>query len=105
MSHGIVRFDKPQFTDIDALNRSGVSATDLDNGWVAQLATQSTTSGQAEVWTATIPATSYLHNLWMAASPEVVEVIAANGNVYKGIDSDPANFYSVAGELIDFVKI
>jgi len=107
MTHAIVRFDKPQFTDVDALTRSGVCASDLDNGWVAQLLTQSSTTGQGEVWTATVPtsANSGLKNLWMAASPEVIEVIAANGNVYKGIDSDPANFYSVAGEIIDFVRL
>ena len=105
MTHAIMRADRIQATDIDALNRAGVASVDFDNGWVAQLLTQSTTAGQKETWLATIPsATAGLKNLWMAYSPEVVEIITAGGNVYKGIDVDPQNFYSATGEFIDFFK-
>ena len=103
-NHGLVRFDKPQFTDFDSLNRGGVCASDLDNGWIAQLATQSATSGQSELWTATQPVTGALTGLWMAASPEVV-ITSSGSNSFKGIDSDPQHFYNVAGTLIDFVRL
>lgn len=108
--HGVVRFDKIQATDLDSLNRVGVCATALDNGWVAQLLSQGTVaSGQSEVWTATIlsdaNSNAGLKNLWMAASPEVVEVVSATGNVYKGIDADPQHFYNIIGHMIDFVRL
>ena len=105
MTHGMVRLDRIQASDLDSLNRAGVATVDFDNGWVAQLLTQSSTAGQKEVWAATIPsATAGLKDLWMAISPEVVEVVAANGNVYKGIDADPQHFYNIAGKFIDFFK-
>jgi hypothetical protein len=106
-AHGVVRFDKPQFTDLDSLNRVGVCATALDNGWVAQLLSQGTAaSGQTEVWTATVPtsANSGLKNLWMAASPEIVLTTVGN-NSYKGLDADPQNFSNVVGQMIDFVRL
>jgi hypothetical protein len=105
MTHAIARFDRIQATDFDSLNRVGVSTVDFDNGWVAQLLTQSSTAGQTEVWSATIPsATSGLKNLWMAKSPAVVEIVSGS-NTFKNIDRDVQHFYSIAGEFIDFVKL
>ena len=105
MTHAIMRADRIQATDIDALNRAGVASVDFDNGWVAQLLTQSSTAGQKEVWTATIPsATTGLQNLWMAKSPAVVEIVSGS-NTFKGVDEDVQHFYSIAGEFIDFVRL
>jgi hypothetical protein len=99
--HGIVVPVKIMASDIDSFNRSGVGTDDIDNGWVAQLLSQSTT-GQKEVWAATKPASGAgLKNLWMAYSPSVVEVVSGS-NVFKGIDNDPAHFYNITGEFIDF---
>ena len=103
MTNAIAVLDRVQATDIDSYNRVGVSSVDFDNGWVAQLLTQSATAGKTETWVGTIPTTasSGLKNLWMAYSPEVVSVISGS-NVYKGIDVDPQHFYTVAGDYIDF---
>ncbi len=102
MTNAICLPVKIQATDIDSYNRVGVSSVDFDNGWVAQLLTQSATAGKTETWVATIPGTvRNLTNLWMAYSPEVVSVISGS-NVYKGIDVDPQHFYTVAGDYIDF---
>jgi len=105
MTNAIAVLDRVQSTDIDSYNRTGVSSVDFDNGWVAQLLTQSATAGKTETWVATIPTTanSGLKNLWMAYSPEVVSVISGS-NVFKGIDVDPQHFYTVAGDYIDYFK-
>jgi hypothetical protein len=91
-------------SDIDSFNRSAVSAsTDVDNGLVFQLLTQSTAAtGKGEVWLATVPTTanSGLKNLWMSWSPEVVEVVSGS-NVFKGIDNDPQHFTNIEGEVFD----
>ena len=99
MSHGIAILNKVAASDISALNRVAVSASDVDNGWVFELLTRSTTSGESEVWVATASAGT-LTNIWMAYSPEIVEVVSGS-NKFKGIDSDPLNFYTIAGEMID----
>ncbi len=103
MSHGLVILNKVAASDIDALNRVAVSADDVDNGYVFELLTRSTTTGESEVWTATASAGGRLTNIWMAYSPEIVEVVSGS-NKFKGIDSDPLNFYHVAGEMIDCFK-
>lgn len=104
MTHAIAVLNKVQATDVDSYNRVARSATALDNGWVMQLATRSSTTGESEVWVGTAPsAVAGLTHLWMAYSPEIVEVVSGS-NVYKGIDSDPLNFYHIIGEMIDVFK-
>ena len=103
MSYGVVVPNKIRATDIDAFNRSAVCADPINNGYVFELLTQvpaATTAGQGEVWAAT-QSTGTITNLWMAYSPEIPEIAAANGNLYKGLDSDPRNFRTAAGEIID----
>ena len=99
MTHAVAVLNKVAAQDIDAYNRTVVCASDIDNGWVFELLTKSATSGEGEVWTATQTAGT-ITNMWMAYSPEIVTVVSGS-NKYKGIDSDPRNFYSVAGEMID----
>lgn len=84
--------------DINALNRSGVYTADLDNGSVMRLDTQVSVNG--DLWTATLPTTGNLTNLYMAYSPEVV----VTAGKYKGIDPDPRNFVNVANSPLDFFK-
>jgi hypothetical protein len=102
MTHGICVPNKIAASDIDALNRVAVSASDVDNGWVFELLTRSTTSGESEVWVATASAGT-LTNIWMAYSPEIVSVVSGS-NKFKGIDADPLNFYHVAGDMIDVFR-
>ena len=99
MSHGVAVLNKVRATNVDALNRVCRSADDIDNGFVFELLTRSATTGESEVWVAT-KSGGTLTNIWMAYSPEVVEVVSGS-NVYKGLDADPRNFYSIAGEMID----
>ncbi len=104
MTHAIAVLNKVQATDVDSYNRVARSATALDNGWVMQLASRSSTTGETEVWVGTAPSASAgLTHLWMAYSPEVVSVISGS-NVFKGIDSDPQHFYHVIGDMIDVFK-
>ena len=74
--HAVLVPNKIKATDVDALNRTAVGTTSIDNGNIFELLTYSSTTGQGEVWTATVA--SAITNLWMAYSPEVVEVAGAN---------------------------
>jgi hypothetical protein len=101
MTHAVVVLNKVQATDIDSYNRVARSASAIDNGWVMQLASRSSTTGESEVWVGTAPSASAgLTHLWMAYSPEIVETVSGS-NVFKGIDSNPRNFYHIIGEMID----
>jgi hypothetical protein len=102
MSHAICLPNKIAATDIGALNRVAVSADDVDNGWVFELLTRSATAGEGEIWTAT-KSGGTLTNIWMAYSPEIVTTVSGS-NKFKGIDADPLNFYSIAGEMIDVFR-
>jgi hypothetical protein len=103
-THAVAVLNKVQATDVDSYNRVAVCATAMDNGWIMQLASRSSTAGETEVWTATAPsATAGLTHLWMAYSPEIVSVVSGS-NTFKGIDVDPQNFYVPVGGMIDVFK-
>jgi hypothetical protein len=102
MTHGVAVLNKVAATDIDAYNRTAVSATALDNGWLVELLTKSATSGEGEVWVAT-QSSGTLTNIWMVYSPEIVSVVSGS-NKFKGIDNDPRNFYHVIGDMIDVFR-
>jgi len=82
---------------IDSENRFAQCASALDDGNIVQLLTKSTDASEGEVWVATAPASASLENLYMVAELGVVSVFAADGSEYKGINSDPRNFYTIAG--------
>jgi hypothetical protein len=103
MTYGICILDRVVAKNIDSLNRSAVSATNIDNGWVVVLDTKSTAAGQSEVWTATLPATGSLKNLWMAYTPEIVATTSGS-YIYRGIDPDPRNFTNLATYIFDVFK-
>ena len=92
-----------QAMNIDALNRSAVAAAEVENGMVFNLATQSTTAGEGEVWAVTNPVTGALTGLWMAYDPEVV-VVTSNGKQYRGINPDPRDFSIAAGDVFSAFK-
>jgi hypothetical protein len=103
-THAILVQNRVAAMTVDSFNRSAIagSAVDIDNGNVFRLDTQSTTSGEAEVWAVTAPTTSAstLNNLWMAYSPEVVVTVSGNSQ-YKGLDPDPRNFVNLGGKVFD----
>lgn len=90
--------------NIDALNRSFVSETDLDNGNVFIKGELSTNNGESQVYTATTPATDSLNGLYMAYSPEDVVVVDGLGNQYKIGNLDPRAFTNVAGVVFSGFK-
>ena len=102
MTYGIVVPNKIAATDVDAYNRTAVSATALENGFLVELLTKSTTTGEGEVWVATQSAGT-LTNIWMVLGPEVVSVVSGS-NKFKGIDNDPRNFRYEIGDMIDVFR-
>jgi len=88
--------------DVDAWNRSGVCASAIENGMIMSFSAKSTTAGEAEVWTAAVPASGAgLIGLWMAYEPEVVVTNAQ----YKGLDPDIRNFEVPIGDIFSAFKI
>jgi hypothetical protein len=105
MSHGILVQNKVAALNIDSLNRSVIcSGSDIDNGFVFNLLTQSTvaTSG-CEVWVATQIASGSTTDIWMAYEPEVVTTVSGTQK-YKGINPDPRAFYNPAGTVFSAFK-
>jgi hypothetical protein len=103
MSHGILIPEAIAATNVDSLNRSVIYASGtLDNGMVVSLSSgKSATSGEGEVWTATVPATGTLADLWMVYSGD--EVVLTDSR-YKGLDPDPRNFFTAAGKVVSAFK-
>lgn len=100
--HGILVPEAIAAAQVDAWNRSVISASALDNGNVVVLAAKSSTSGEGEVWTATEPSTSAgLTGLWMVYSGEEIPVTDSR---YKGLDPDPRNFWTPAGKVVSAYK-
>lgn len=90
--------------DIDAWNRSAVSASNIENGNLLKLTTRSATAGEGEVFTAIAPSTSDgLTDLWIAYEPEIVTTVSGSSK-YKGLDPDPRNFITLAGVVFSCFK-
>lgn len=106
MSHAVMIPSKVAAKDVDAWVRSATSASaDLDNGNVVVLASQSTASGQGEVWLATQPTTGTLASgLWMVGEPDVV-VTTSGSYQFKNIDPDPRNFVNPQGSVFTAFKL
>jgi hypothetical protein len=102
--HAVLMQNRVAADNVDALNRSAVagSSVDLDNGNVFRLDSQSSTSGQTEVWDVTATG-SGLGDLWMAASPEVVVTVSGTKE-YSNINPDPQDFYNIGGNVFDAYK-
>lgn len=93
MAYSVLKTNKIMATNVDSLVRDGVSAaTVMENGFIVNLLTKSTTAGEGEVFAATQPVTGALLGLYMVNEPVVVSVTSADGVVYKGINPDPRNF-------------
>lgn len=104
MSHNVLIPNAVAAMNVDAYNRSVVSALDIDNGNIMILSGLSTTAGEGEVWTAIVPSTGNgLTGVWMAGEPEIV-VTYSGSNAYKGLDPDPRNFYNKAASIFSAFK-
>lgn len=93
-----------QAMNIDALNRSFVSETDVENGMVFASGGRSTTRGEDEVFTISKAAAGALNGLWMAYEPEVVVTNAGDNINYKGLNPDIRYFYNEAGKVFSAFK-
>jgi hypothetical protein len=105
MPYTVVIPNKVAATNVDIYNRSVKSGSALENGTVFVLNGQSSTSGEGEVWDVTWPTTGSLVGLWMAMSPEIVTITAADGTEYKGINADPRNFSNPASKVFDAIQL
>lgn len=107
--YGIVLKQSVSAQTDNALNRSVVSATAMENGFIVQLATKSSTSGNKDVFVATVPSTGAgLLNLWMVAEPPVALISSR-----KGLTQDPREYILPIGtvgsayrpQLGDIIKV
>jgi len=101
MAYSVIQPVAIAATNVDSYNRSCISASILENGWFVDLLTKSSTSGEAELWTATAPATANLKGCWMVYDPEVV----MTADKYRGIDPDPRNYRIPAAQTFSAFKL
>jgi len=100
MAYGVINPVAVMATNVDSLNRSCVSATDVEQGGPLGLLALSTTAGEAEVWTASIPATGSLDQVWMAYDPELVWT-----GSYRGLNPDVRDYIITATRIFSAFKL
>lgn len=88
-------------TNVDSLNRTAVASANIENGSVFLLGSQETGSDRYNV---VQPTTGNLSGLYMALTPEIVEIRTASGKRYR-VGEDPRDFLNYAGDSIDAVKL
>lgn len=104
MTHNILIQRMVGAKNVSIWNRSAVHATEaFDNGNLLSLGGISATAGEGEVFSAAVPATATLADLWMVYTPEVVLTIDGT-KVFKGINVDPQDFYVPALTVMDVFK-
>lgn len=105
MAHAVIELNAVASENVDSLNRTALCATaNLDAGNVFQLASKSTTAGQANVWLATAPATGSLTNLWMAGEVKYVDVTTDTGLSFRNIDLNPQDGFHAQNAAFDAFK-
>ncbi len=104
--HGVFEPTAIAATSNDAWVRNIVCASALDNGNIVKLkGGKSATDGESEVWTAVVPsAADGLTNLWMVYSGEEIPLAVSGDSVYKGLNLDPRNFYTLADKVVSAYK-
>jgi len=100
MAYGVIQPVAVAATNVDSYNRSCISASIVENGWLVDLLTKSTTEGEAELWTATVPATANLKGCWMVYDPEIVMT-----GYYRGLDPDVRNYRIPAAQTFSAFKL
>lgn len=93
-----------QALNVDALNRSFVSESEIENGMIFASGERSTSDDEAEVFQAGAPEAGALTGLWMAYEPEVVLTVAGTNKQYKGLNPDPRDFFVPAGMVFSGFK-
>lgn len=103
-NYGVVILNDVRATNVNALNRNVKAVVDVENGSVLKLGALSGVSGEGEVFIAGTPASGNLTGLYMAYTPEIVSVVSATGKKFRGLTSDPREFYNVSGEVFNAFK-
>lgn len=102
-NHAVVIANKMAAKDVDAYVRPAIAEQDIDNGNIFSLLGKSSTTGEAEVWDVTVPATGSLAGLWMALEPELP--FLKNGTrQYNGLGTIQ-DFYTAASTVFTAVKL
>jgi hypothetical protein len=100
MAYGVMVPVAIAATNVDAWNRSAISSASIfENGGLCALLTKSTTAGEAELWTATVPATADLMKDWIVYDPELVWTSS-----YRGLDPDVRNYTVAIGRTFSAFK-
>ena len=87
-------------TNVDSWVRSCISSTAIfENGGLCALAAKSTTAGESELWTATVPADASAEDVWMVYDPELVWT-----GSYRGLDPDVRNYTVAIGRTFNAFK-
>lgn len=104
MSHNVLIQRAVGAKNVAIWNRSAVHATvDFDNGNLVSLDGFSATDGEGEVFAAAVPATATLGELWMVYN-EDTNVTVDGTKKFKGINTDPQDFYVPALEILRVFK-
>lgn len=103
MAKSVVILASVAAKNIDSLNKSGVYADGaLENGHVVAIGAKSTTDGQKDVYTVTLPESDTLNSAdFFIVYEAPVPVV---GGKYKGITDDPREFEIPAGTVFNMFK-
>lgn len=104
MAKGILIPTLTAAKNMDVLNRSFVSATDIDNGNVFIKGALSADADKTQVYTATVPTEGNLTGLWMAFTAEDVVLSDELGNQFKVGNLDPRSFTNKANTVFSGFK-
>jgi len=102
MAHAVLIPSAIAAMNVDSFNRSVVSASNVDNGYVLTMGSEYTSGSLTEVFAVTASSGSTAKGLWMAYSGDEIVLTDAK---YKGLDPDPRNFYNVAGKVFSAFKL
>jgi len=100
MTHTLLIQNDVAAENVRSYNRTVISASDIDNGWVFYIDGKYDVDGYDEVFEVKQPASGSLTDLWMAASPEVV----LTDSKYRGINPDAEDFVNTASLVFDAFK-
>lgn len=102
MAYAVVVKNNVMATDVQSMNRTAVSNANIENGSVFLL-----NAGQesgSDRYTVVQPTTGNLSGLYMAATPEIVEIRTSSGLAYR-VGENPQDFINYAGQSIDAFKL
>ena len=101
MAYGVLIESMIQAKNIDALNRSAISAIDVAGAGLVAL-TAPTVQGE-DRWTATAPTTGALGDLWIAYNP-TYRITKVGKKEFVGLSADDRDYTNIAGKTFDVFK-